>query len=192
MRNGWAHARTHARTVRWMFGQIPLVNLVSEKESRVKEGMLMMGLKDSVFWSSWFVSQAVSSGLITLLVVAISHAFGLWNGAPAAGQCASCGMQQECNATHDRAMSRMSLTSHGARFRCTDSSIVLVLLLFGTFVCSLIFLGALVSVFFWRAKVPLPLRPPPTSPPLPTHARTHPHARPLRDRPPDGPTGFEK
>lgn len=43
---------------------------VSEKEQKIKEGLYMMGLKDEIFYLSWFITYAfqfaISSGIITL------------------------------------------------------------------------------------------------------------------------------
>lgn len=43
---------------------------VSEKEQKIKEGLYMMGLKDEIFYLSWFIAYAVqfaiSSGIITV------------------------------------------------------------------------------------------------------------------------------
>ncbi|KAK9876012.1 hypothetical protein WA026_011128 [Henosepilachna vigintioctopunctata] len=36
-----------------------LILIVGEKENKIKEGMKIMGLKDSVFWLSWFIIYAV-------------------------------------------------------------------------------------------------------------------------------------
>ncbi|KZC11898.1 ATP-binding cassette sub-family A member 5 [Dufourea novaeangliae] len=36
-----------------------LILIVGEKEKKIKEGMKMMGLKDSVFWLSWFIIYSV-------------------------------------------------------------------------------------------------------------------------------------
>ncbi len=44
--------------------------LVLEKESRIRESMLMMGLKQWVLWSSWFVKQFIFL-MITILVISI-------------------------------------------------------------------------------------------------------------------------
>ncbi|XP_059141174.1 cholesterol transporter ABCA5-like [Physella acuta] len=43
-----------------------VVNIVAEKEKKIKEGMLMMGLRTSVFWLAW--------GLIYLMLVILSSA----------------------------------------------------------------------------------------------------------------------
>ncbi|XP_047311317.1 ABC transporter A family member 1 [Impatiens glandulifera] len=43
---------------------------VSEKEQKIKEGLYMMGLKDEIFYLSWFITYAlqfaISSGIITI------------------------------------------------------------------------------------------------------------------------------
>ncbi|KAI8794117.1 ATP-binding cassette sub-family A member 5 isoform X1 [Biomphalaria glabrata] len=50
------------------------VNIVAEKENKIKEGMLMMGLRSSVFWLSWtliyFSMVVVASGLMIVVIVA--------------------------------------------------------------------------------------------------------------------------
>lgn len=49
-----------------------LILIVGEKEEKIKEGMKMMGLKDSVFWMSWFIIYSifvlVLSGVAVLLL----------------------------------------------------------------------------------------------------------------------------
>ena len=49
---------------------IGLQELVLEKESRIRESMLMMGLKQWILWSSWFVKQFIFL-MITILVISI-------------------------------------------------------------------------------------------------------------------------
>uniref|UniRef100_A0A2C9L5H4 ABC transporter domain-containing protein n=2 Tax=Biomphalaria glabrata TaxID=6526 RepID=A0A2C9L5H4_BIOGL len=50
------------------------VNIVAEKEKKIKEGMLMMGLRSSVFWLSWtliyLAMVVVASGLMIIIIVA--------------------------------------------------------------------------------------------------------------------------
>lgn len=41
--------------------------LVKEKESRIKESMRMMGMKDSAYWLSWYVYYTAVSTAIVLL-----------------------------------------------------------------------------------------------------------------------------
>ncbi|CAL1534216.1 unnamed protein product [Lymnaea stagnalis] len=48
------------------------VNIVAEKEKKIKEGMLMMGLRSSVFWLSWtliyMAMVVVASGMMILII----------------------------------------------------------------------------------------------------------------------------
>lgn len=41
--------------------------LVKEKESRIKESMRMMGMKDSAYWLSWYVYYTAVSSVIVFL-----------------------------------------------------------------------------------------------------------------------------
>ena len=41
--------------------------LVKEKESRIKESMRMMGMRDSAYWLSWYVYYTLISTLIVFL-----------------------------------------------------------------------------------------------------------------------------
>ena len=45
--------------------------LVKEKESRIKESMRMMGMKDRSYWLSWYVYYTCISACIVLLAVAV-------------------------------------------------------------------------------------------------------------------------
>ena len=45
--------------------------LVKEKESRIKESMRMMGMKDKAYWLSWYVYFTIISTLICLLSWAV-------------------------------------------------------------------------------------------------------------------------
>ena len=45
-----------------------------EKEARIKEGMLIMGMRPSVFWLGWAVTALVSSLYVSILVI-ISGSF---------------------------------------------------------------------------------------------------------------------
>lgn len=47
-----------------------MVNLVTEKEKKIKEGMKMMGLSDSAFWLSWFITYGIIM-LATVLFTSI-------------------------------------------------------------------------------------------------------------------------
>jgi ABC-2 family transporter protein len=46
-------------------------NLVSEKETKARESMRMMGLKDSSYWLSWWVYYTIIVTLISILVIII-------------------------------------------------------------------------------------------------------------------------
>ena len=46
--------------------------LVLEKERRIKEGMRMMGLSDTVFYSSWFLSAALQFLLMSVLMALVA------------------------------------------------------------------------------------------------------------------------
>ena len=56
-----------------MIMYIPLVyrtayRIVSEKESRTKETMRMMGLKDTPYWLSWFTYYTILNAIIATVV----------------------------------------------------------------------------------------------------------------------------
>ncbi|XP_053381131.1 cholesterol transporter ABCA5-like [Mercenaria mercenaria] len=51
------------------------VNLVAEKEKKIKEGMKMMGLRDAAFWLSWGFVYSVIIIVVTLVVIAIAYEF---------------------------------------------------------------------------------------------------------------------
>ena len=44
--------------------------LVQEKEKRIKEGMMMMGLKNWVFWASWGITYLIIFFFVTATTVA--------------------------------------------------------------------------------------------------------------------------
>lgn len=53
-----------------MFNFTIILNyIVYEKENKLREGMRMMGLKDSVFWISWFIPNAIIALISTLMVI---------------------------------------------------------------------------------------------------------------------------
>ena len=58
--------------VRWM-----ITFLVEEKETKVKEGMLMMGLHYSVFWTCWGITYAVVNGIIAVICSVVLLATGM-------------------------------------------------------------------------------------------------------------------
>ncbi|XP_041378992.1 cholesterol transporter ABCA5-like isoform X2 [Gigantopelta aegis] len=50
------------------------VNLVAEKEKKIREGMKMMGLRDSVWWLSWALVYLFVILFVTIIVVVIAMA----------------------------------------------------------------------------------------------------------------------
>ncbi|XP_015126948.1 ATP-binding cassette sub-family A member 5 [Diachasma alloeum] len=52
-----------------------LILIVGEKENKIKEGMKIMGLKDSVFWMSWFIIYSIF--VLVLSAVAVVLLFTL-------------------------------------------------------------------------------------------------------------------
>lgn len=56
---------------------IPLYYLVSklaeEKESKAREGMKMMGLKDSSYYASWFVFYTFIVFVMSLIIMGVSY-----------------------------------------------------------------------------------------------------------------------
>ncbi|BFZ21348.1 hypothetical protein BsWGS_24386 [Bradybaena similaris] len=54
------------------------VNIVAEKEKKIKDGMLMMGLRNSVFWLSWgivYIALITAASLIMIAIIAGSGYF---------------------------------------------------------------------------------------------------------------------
>ena len=54
-----------------------LINLVTEKEKKLKVGMQMMGLSDTAFWLSWFLTYALVA-VVTILIVVVISTFALF------------------------------------------------------------------------------------------------------------------
>jgi ABC-type multidrug transport system fused ATPase/permease subunit len=50
----------------WPFSRL-VRHIVDEKERRLKEGMMMMGLRNSVFWWSWALTYLLIFGLVAVL-----------------------------------------------------------------------------------------------------------------------------
>ena len=63
----------------WIYIQRIVVQIMFEKSSRLQESMRMMGLSDSAYWTSYFVSEGVVVGFILSFVLAIISAGGLFN-----------------------------------------------------------------------------------------------------------------
>jgi hypothetical protein len=55
---------------------ILLSQIVTEKERKLRMGMQMMGLKDSMFWLSWLAYAAVIQALSICIMFASGAAFG--------------------------------------------------------------------------------------------------------------------
>jgi len=58
------------------WGFMPLVSILTvmfvlEKERKIKEGMLMMGLRMSAYWISWIIIQAMIVFLLSIIVTSV-------------------------------------------------------------------------------------------------------------------------
>lgn len=65
-------------TLAWIYSVAIIVKaIVAEKEARLRETVMIMGLKSSIYWLSWAVScvtmLAVSSFLLTLILKVIQR-----------------------------------------------------------------------------------------------------------------------
>jgi len=56
-----------------------LVQLVGEKERKIKEGMKIMGLRELVFWCSWFNIYTAYSIVLSSASTAILFLLGVFN-----------------------------------------------------------------------------------------------------------------
>lgn len=65
----------------WVFVQKVLVAMMYEKSSRLQESMRMMGMHDSAYWLSYFISDGVILGGLLSFLCAIVSLGGLFNGA---------------------------------------------------------------------------------------------------------------
>lgn len=54
-----------------------LILIVGEKEKHIKEGLKIMGLRDSVFWMSWFVIYGVFVAFLSLVSVVLLFTLGV-------------------------------------------------------------------------------------------------------------------
>ena len=52
--------------------RVLLTRILEEKENKVKEGMKMMGLTDTVYWLSWIVTSLIKTGFVTLCIVVVA------------------------------------------------------------------------------------------------------------------------
>lgn len=55
-----------------------LILIVGEKEKHIKEGLKIMGLRDSVFWLSWFIIYGVFVAFLSLLSVILLFSLGVF------------------------------------------------------------------------------------------------------------------
>lgn len=55
-----------------------LILIVGEKEKHIKEGLKIMGLRDSVFWAAWFVIYAIFVTFLTLVSVVLLFTLGVF------------------------------------------------------------------------------------------------------------------
>ncbi|XP_055600772.1 cholesterol transporter ABCA5-like isoform X2 [Uranotaenia lowii] len=55
-----------------------LILIVGEKENHIKEGLKIMGLRDSVFWCGWFIIYAVFVTFLTLVSVVLLFSLGVF------------------------------------------------------------------------------------------------------------------
>eukprot|EP00898_Chlorokybus_atmophyticus_P008393 jgi/Chlat1/8555/Chrsp82S07951 len=58
--------------------QVSVTHLVHEKESLIKDCMLAMGLKESVFWLAWFTTYAGMSAMTSAILAVTTHFLGLF------------------------------------------------------------------------------------------------------------------
>jgi hypothetical protein len=65
----------------WIFMQRLLVHIMYEKSYRLQESMRMMGLSDTAYWVSYFLSDGVILGFVLSVLCAIMTTGGLFNDA---------------------------------------------------------------------------------------------------------------
>lgn len=54
-----------------------LILIVGEKEKHIKEGLKIMGLRDSVFWLAWFVIYGIFVAFLSLVSVVLLFSLGV-------------------------------------------------------------------------------------------------------------------
>lgn len=59
--------------------QSVLVSIVKERQLKIKEGMRIMGLTDSMFWGSWFVTGIVTFNVSALLYLIVCFIGGVYS-----------------------------------------------------------------------------------------------------------------
>jgi hypothetical protein len=65
----------------WIYMQRLVVHIMYEKASRLQESMRMMGLSDTAYWTSYFISDGVILGFVLSFVCCIFTTGGLFNDA---------------------------------------------------------------------------------------------------------------
>jgi hypothetical protein len=65
----------------FIFIQRLVVQIMFEKSNKLQESMRMMGLHDSAYWLSYFISDGLITGCVLSFLCAIISAGGLFNGA---------------------------------------------------------------------------------------------------------------
>jgi ATP-binding cassette, subfamily A (ABC1), member 5 len=55
-----------------------LILIVGEKEKHIKEGLKIMGLRDSVFWLSWFIIYGAFVAFLSLVSVVLLFSLGVF------------------------------------------------------------------------------------------------------------------
>lgn len=63
----------------WVFIQKNVVNIMFEKSTRLQESMRMMGLSDTAYWVSYFISDGIVLGFLVTLFCCILSTYGLFN-----------------------------------------------------------------------------------------------------------------
>ena len=62
------------------FIAVCLIHLVNESSSKTKEYLLMLGLKKSVYWGSWFITFIVPAVIIAVFGTILNYAFSIFSG----------------------------------------------------------------------------------------------------------------
>jgi hypothetical protein len=65
----------------WIFMQRLVVHIMFEKSSKLQESMRMMGLSDTAYWLSYFISDGVILGFVLSFLCTLFTVGGLFNGA---------------------------------------------------------------------------------------------------------------
>jgi len=63
----------------WIFVQKIVVQIMGEKSSRIQESIRMMGMLDSSYWLSYFISDGVLIGFTMSFIACLFTTYGLFN-----------------------------------------------------------------------------------------------------------------